>query len=98
MTIQTKTIEKTSILYLCDRFDFSQQAEFRHTYENLPKNNNFVLDFSKTKHIDSAALGMLLLLRDYAGGDNAKIEFTRCQSEIKNIFRISNFGKIFDIK
>jgi anti-anti-sigma regulatory factor len=41
---------------------------------------------------------MLLLLRDFAGGDSANIEFVNCRPEVKNIFEISNFQKLFTIK
>jgi anti-anti-sigma regulatory factor len=47
--------------------------------------------------MDSSALGMLLLLRDYAGGDNAKVVLQNCGPEIKNIFEISNFEKLLTI-
>jgi HptB-dependent secretion and biofilm anti anti-sigma factor len=40
---------------------------------------------------------MLLLLRDYAGGDSANIDIMHCRNEIKNILEISNFQKLFKI-
>jgi hypothetical protein len=40
---------------------------------------------------------MLLLLRDYAGGQNASIEIANAGKDIKTILEISNFGKIFKI-
>ena len=49
-------------------------------------------------YMDSSALGMLLLLREHAGGDNAKIEVVGCKPEIKKILAIANFQKLFDIK
>ena len=49
-------------------------------------------------YLDSSALGMLLLLRDYAGGDSASITIVHCNDDIKKIFAISNFEQLFDIK
>jgi len=63
--------------------------------------------------MDSSALGMLLLLRDFTDGENSKVNLTHCRAEIKNILEISNFhnkqggklsiqvedsGKVFDYK
>ncbi|MCB1654339.1 MAG: STAS domain-containing protein, partial [Pseudomonadales bacterium] len=46
---------------------------------------------------DSSALGMLLLLRDHAGGDNAEIRVINSNPDVLKIFNISNFDKLFDI-
>ena len=48
----------TTKLDICERFEFSKQAEFRKAFTGEPARNNFVLDFSKTAHIDSSALGI----------------------------------------
>ena len=45
----------------------------------------------------SSALGMLLLLRERAGSDKAEIAITHCNPEIRKIFRISNFDRLFKI-
>ena len=47
--------------------------------------------------MDSSALGMLLLLRERAGGDRAAIEITHCSPEIRKIFAVSNFDRLFKI-
>lgn len=81
---------------ICERFDFSTQAEFRTTYESESPANSFILDFEKTKHMDSSALGMLLLLREYVG-DVRKVKLIRCSNEIKKILEICHFQDIFEI-
>lgn len=81
------------------RFDFNVYKDFRLAYENrLKENPIIVIDFSKTEYIDSSALGMLLVLREQAGGDNAKIKIISCNDEIKKILSISNFGILFEIQ
>ena len=47
--------------------------------------------------MDSSALGMLLILRERAGGDAAKISIKNRNPEIKKILEISNFEKVFKI-
>ena len=81
------------------RFDFSSHQEFRNSYENaVVKPKSYSVDFSDTSYLDSSALGMLLLLRDYAGGDEAKIAIINCCDDVKKILTVSNFEQLFTIK
>jgi len=97
MSISTSTDGNKQIIKIQGRFDFSVQADFRQAYEKVTSSSQFVLDFSTADYMDSSALGMLLLLRDYAGGDSAKVELVNCRAEIRNILEISNFQKLFKI-
>jgi anti-anti-sigma factor len=96
-TITGKTENNKRYIVIQGRFDFNCQREFREIYESEVNNVQFVIDFSAVEYIDSSALGMLLLLRDYAGGEAAKVEFVNCRPEVRNIFEISNFQKLFTI-
>ena len=80
------------------RFDFNDHTEFRESYQNYQSNASYVLDMNDADYMDSSALGMLLLLREHAGGDSAKIDVVGCKPEIKKILAIANFQKLFDIK
>ena len=80
-----------------ERFDYSAHSEFRSAYKDTPSNANYTVDMSNTSYMDSSALGMLLLLREYAGGDSSSIQISGCNAEIKKILEISNFHKLFDI-
>lgn len=80
------------------RFDFSAHKDFRESYEGLnDKPTQFAVDMTDANYIDSSALGMLLLLRDYAGGDQAKVEILNCSADVKKILTISNFDQLFTI-
>ncbi|MFK9085070.1 STAS domain-containing protein [Pseudomonas neuropathica] len=78
------------------RFDFAKHHEFRKSYEeqNLSK---VVVDLKEATYLDSSALGMLLLLRDHAGGDDSDIRVVNSSSDVRKILAISNFDKLFDI-
>jgi len=39
-----------------------------------------------------------LLLRDYAGGDGARIELRNCNNDVRRILTISNFEQLFSIQ
>lgn len=86
-------------LYIEGRFDFSAHQEFRASYEQLePPPSRYQVDMRATNYLDSSALGMLLLLRDYAGGDNSEIEIINTSPEVRKILTISNFDQLFDIR
>jgi len=80
------------------RFDFSAHQAFRDAYEKLsPVPEKIIVDMADTTYLDSSALGMLLLLRDYAGGDQADINLINCNEDIRKILAISNFEQLFTI-
>ncbi len=83
------------------RFDFNVHREFREAYENLDKemeDPKYIINLGGTDYMDSSALGMLLLLREYAGGNGANISITKCREEIREILNISNFHLLFNVE
>ena len=78
------------------RFDYAKHQEFRESYEDK-KLSAVVVDLKEATYLDSSALGMLLLLRDHAGGDNSDIRVVNSSTDVKKILAISNFDKLFDI-
>lgn len=57
-----------------------------------------VVDLQQVQYIDSAALGILLLLRDKAAAQGAKVELANLQGTVKDVLEIANFHKIFSIR
>ncbi|NUU35753.1 STAS domain-containing protein [Pseudomonas sp. C2B4] len=78
------------------RFDFAKHQEFRESYEHKDL-AEVVIDLKEATYLDSSALGMLLLLRDHAGGDDSDIRVVNSSSDVRKILAISNFDKLFDI-
>jgi anti-anti-sigma factor len=80
------------------RFDFSAHQEFREAYERVNgRPSHYVVDLQDATYLDSSALGMLLLLRDHAGGDAARIRLVKCKPDVRKILAISNFEQLFEI-
>ena len=81
------------------RFDFSQHADFRNAYpiEDAPC-RRFEIDLSNVPYMDSSALGMLLVLRERAGGDKADITLIGFNDEIEQILSISRFKNLFKLE
>lgn len=90
--------KKVLTISINGRFDFSAHQAFRDSYEKLtPAPSEIVVDMVDTTYLDSSALGMLLLLRDHAGGDSSKITLKNCNQDIRKILTISNFEQLFTI-
>lgn len=90
--------EKTITIKIDGMFDLSLQSEFRHAYEDIKNtSSNFVLDMRDTEYLDSAAFGMLLVFRDFVGGDNASITIVNANEDVKKSFSMLQFDRMFDI-
>ncbi|MFF7708267.1 STAS domain-containing protein [Pseudomonas sp. NPDC007930] len=88
----------TLTITISGRFDFGAHQDFRQAYERFGKEpKTYVVDLGGATYLDSSALGMLLLLRDHAGGDAAKVKLVNASTDVRKILAISNFDKLFDI-
>lgn len=92
------------VIRIVGNFDFNMHREFQRAYRNVtPAPKRFIVDLSATDHLDSAALGMLLLLRDYcveAGREGGKpeVELINANAHVAHILSVSNFDRIFSIR
>ena len=87
------------VIGVSGRFDYSVHQDFRKAYEQAAGGNTrYVLDLDKTEYLDSSALGMLLLLREYAGGTRADVRIVNCREGIMKILNTANFQKLFSIQ
>ena len=81
------------------RFDFSLHKSFREAYSSVDAQKiHYQVDLSRTEYIDSSALGMLLLLRERAGGDSAGIRISGCRDDVQRILQVSRFHQLFEIE
>ena len=71
---------------------------FRACYESLPQARHYVVELAGARHIDSAGLAMLLLLRDHAGGDRERITLLNPRKAICQMLRDVNFDGLFRIE
>ncbi|SED22550.1 STAS domain-containing protein [Pseudomonas anguilliseptica] len=86
----------TAILRPNKRFDFHAYRAFRDAYElELAKSSVhcLVIDLQEVQYIDSAALGILLLLRDKAQAQNKTVEIRNLHGVAKDVLEIANFSK-----
>ena len=66
------------------RFDFESHQDFGEALKaaNCHDYNKFVVDMSSVEDLDSSALGMLLLLRESAGGEKSDVSIVNCKNKI----------------
>lgn len=82
---------------LSGQFTFSDNAKFKQILELLDDAalQNITLDFSEIDFIDSAGLGMLLLIRDECQTRNISLTITGTSGQVHKIFLISKFDQLF---
>lgn len=78
-------------------FDFSLFNDFREAYSEINNYKIYIIDMSMVEYLDSAALGMLLSMRNAINADS-NIQLKGANSFIKNILMISRFDKRFEIQ
>lgn len=78
-------------------FGFSIYQQFREACAPAVGARRYLIDLKDTEYMDSAALGMLLVLRDQAGGDRADIRIVNCNPEVRKILTIAHFDRLFRI-
>lgn len=88
---------KMITIKLPNEFDFRVHKDFRETHKDVASGSQFILDFSSTEHMDSSALGMLLLMREELGYDVVNIKFINCRPNIKSLLDMASFNKLFDV-
>lgn len=94
----TKSKERNEItLDIQGEFTYLLHRDFRAAYRDEQSDTTYVINLFKTEYMDSSALGMLLLLREHAGGDRAKIVIKGCQDSLRKIFSIARFDELFEI-
>ncbi|AHK78974.1 MULTISPECIES: STAS domain-containing protein [Ectothiorhodospira] len=101
MSIKRHVDEKTNLVTISvgGRFDFAQHKAFRDAYRDLPaQGTRYRVDLSEATYLDSSALGMLLLLREHAGGDTARVSLRGCSDDVRRVLKIANFDRLFTLE
>lgn len=90
----------TSIIKLPSRFDFNHHKLFNAQVDEVfavAGNKKLVLDFSQVQYLDSAALGLLVLLSKQNTEKGSKLQITikGAQGTAKEILEIANMSKLY---
>ncbi|ABK46018.1 hypothetical protein Mmc1_3533 [Magnetococcus marinus MC-1] len=79
------------------RFEVSCHNEFLRAIEPLAQVPLYLVDLTETSYIDSAGLGMLLLLRQRFCSDTARVELHIIPGHVQKVLAISRFDQLFTL-
>ncbi len=86
------------IIHIHGRFDFNLHQQFRDIIETFDGNvDRYIVDLKDSDYMDSAALGMLLLLLEKADNEKERVRLINPNNTTKKILEIANFNILFDI-
>jgi anti-anti-sigma regulatory factor len=100
MTVETKTSNGTEnvTISVSGVFDFQLHDDLRMAYlDTNGPSAKYVVDFSKIDGVGSSAFGMLLLLRDHAGGSTSDITILHASGIVKKALDVANVSKLFNL-
>lgn len=98
MSVTASEENNTVTIEVKGRFDFSAHQDFIQSYRDLPKGEKqFVVDLSAAEYMDSSAMGMLLQLREHAN-KTGRVKLQNANDSIREILKIANFDKLFDVE
>ncbi|MEG3639977.1 STAS domain-containing protein [Magnetococcus sp. PR-3] len=79
-------------------FNFHAHDDFRKAYESQPKGCSYRIDLSRVEHLDSSAFGMLLMLREKAGGEKHSVTLVRPTADVRKLLEVVRFDGQFQIE
>ena len=84
---------------LAESFTFSDHAIFRELLREMEskKLSQITIDLAGVDFVDSAALGMLLLLREVSTKKRAVVTISGSQGQVRKMLEISKFGQLFKL-
>lgn len=99
MDYSTATSGQVTNIKLTGQFTFSDTQKFKNILDLVTEGQvkSISLNFSDITFIDSASMGMLLLLRDECQARNISLNIHSPQGQVEKIFTISKFDQLFSI-
>ena len=101
MTVKLSIVGEKMIVAIEGKFEFSAHAEFRKVVDSglaMARVSAVEVDLEKSEYMDSAALGMLLVLRDKASAaSKGTVTLRGSGSSVREVLEVANFGRMFTI-
>lgn len=86
------------IITVRGRFEYHEHATFRDAYESAPDGvRSYRVDLDAVEHIDSAALGMLILLRRHAESRGGSVSLAGARPQVRRVLDVARFERLFTI-
>jgi anti-anti-sigma factor len=98
MNQSSSTPGRTTNIAMTGKFDFSKHRAFRDACESALSGGDVEtvhVDLREVSYLDSAALGMLLLLRDKAKAVGKAVSIATRPGTVRDILRVAHFQDLF---
>ena len=97
MDFKTTDQQSGKEIHISGSFTFNDNPKFKQIVElvETSRPKALRLEVSGMTFIDSAGLGMLLLLRDVCEKENIQVQIDGAQGQVARIFDISKFDQLF---
>lgn len=98
MSVTKSQLEGKVVIRVDGEFNFKLHREFRDAYSSEPPRTVVEIDLSRVSGMDSSALGMLLLLRQHFGDEQARVSLVNSSAEVRKILDVAHFKNFFEIR
>lgn len=96
ITASNDTYSGRTTVTIQGRFNFACYDEF-HRLVGTAEPKSYFIDLRKVEYIDSAALGMLLLLRERVKEDRSRITLATGPGQPADVLKLANFASLFTL-
>lgn len=101
-TLQYESAERSGVIEvtLHGRITYSDHPSFRNVIAQIRDSaaQRVVFEMGDVEFIDSAGLGMLLMVRDTASQKKAEVVLRRPRGQVERIFASSKFDTLFTVE
>ena len=89
----------TCVFTLMEKLEFSDNSAVREIFEEFKSSGcaKCSIDLSKLEFIDSAGLGLLVLIHEAVENDDKSVEFAGPTGQVKKMLEITNFANVIKI-
>jgi len=101
MGINVQIRDSVARITMSGRFDFQLHRDFKEAYTPVIEISNIRaidIEMSQLSHLDSSALGMLMLLNERAKVTNKSLTLLNPSGVVSQALKIACFGRLFKIK
>lgn len=79
-------------------FNYKSKNSFLAAFTVYPPETYFIVDMSNIQFIESSGIGLLVMLRKYAGGDDSKITLSGCGQHVYDVLHTTYFFDLFIVE
>jgi len=100
MNFATMTQHDSIVISAPERFDFRMMRDFDVTTSSAlrDRSGEVVVDLSRTTHMDTSALAMLLVFRDRARSNGKSVVLARARGTVREVMGIARFDQLFEFR